>query len=111
MVRASGAFCHSGQRRAKFTNTQAWSCARVLVALSMNLSTRFLITAGFVCHLLLAPRLVTSQLLASADPQAAARSQSPSSTASNCPLGKDQDGVCAIEQEKDGAVFKLRGQV
>src|ERR1700720_4936144 len=36
--------------------------------LAMTSRTRFLITAAFVCHLLLAPTIVTSQLLSSAGP-------------------------------------------
>ena len=78
----------------------------------MKLPTRILITAGFVCHLLLAPPLVTSQLRASSRAHTHTPSDTKkSSVPSACPLQKDQNGVCALEQEKDGPVFKLRGQV
>jgi LPS-assembly protein len=73
--------------------------------------TRFLITAAFVCHLLLAPRLVTSQLRLVAN-QAAGSEQ----TAPLPPLVKVQQAedvtISATErQEKDGPVYKLRGHV
>jgi LPS-assembly protein len=69
----------------------------------MNSRTRFLITAAFVCHLLLAPTLVTSQLLgASSEPR----------TFPSAPSAAQGEEVTmrAQEQEKDGPVFKLRGQ-
>ena len=72
-------------------------------SLPMNSRTRFLITAAFVCHLLVAPALVTSQLLAaSAGP----------STLPSAPSAVQGEEVTmrAQEQEKDGPVFKLRGQ-
>ena len=65
---------------------------------------RFLITAAFVCHLLLAPRLVTSQLRSS--PQAETPGPIP-------PIVRSEQEVRiqALEQEKDGPVYKLRGHV
>jgi len=67
----------------------------------MNSRTRFLITVAFVCHLLLAPALVTSQLLsATSQPLPDA----PSS------LTGDEVTIRAISQEKIGPVFKLHGQ-
>jgi LPS-assembly protein len=72
----------------------------------MNSRTRFLITAAFVCHLLVAPTLVTSQLLSSASqsgtPQILPRAPSA--------LKEEDVTIRALEQEKDGSVFKLRGQ-
>ncbi len=95
--------------------------------------TRFLITAAFVCHLLLAPRLVTSQLRSvpnsTLNPPAASPSQgssaaapsppdpSPQATNTSEPLAVSeiQRGVDvriqATQQEKDGPVYKLRGHV
>jgi LPS-assembly protein len=55
--------------------------------------TRLLITAALLCHLLLAPPLVTSQLLS----PTAAQGQ--------------EVTIKALEQEKQGPVFTLRGQV
>jgi LPS-assembly protein len=66
----------------------------------MTSRTRFLITAAFVCHLLLAPSLVTSQLLSPAT-----QPDAPSA------LNDEEVTIRALEQEKDGPVFKLRGQV
>ena len=71
----------------------------------MTSRTRFLITAAFVCHLLLALPVVTSQLLfASETPKAQSSPSAPSSV-------REQDvTIRALQQEKDGTVFKLRGQ-
>ncbi len=72
----------------------------------MTSRTRFLITAAFVCHLLLAPSLVTSQLLSSSD-----ESDSQSSPPSAPSAVREQDvTIRALQQEKDGVVYKLRGQ-
>jgi len=71
--------------------------------------TRFLITAAFVCHLLLSPRLVTSQLLASPN-QEAATSQGSSATGPPTIPGEEVR-IEAITQEKDGSIYKLRGHV
>ena len=63
--------------------------------------TRFLITTGLVCHLLLAHALVTSQLLF-------AQNNGPDVPAS--PSAQEEVVIRALEQEKDGPVYKLRGQ-
>jgi LPS-assembly protein len=73
----------------------------------MTSRTRFLITAAFVCHLLLAPSVVTSQLL-SALGQAGAQPSLPSAPSA---VREQEVTIRALQQEKDGAVFKLRGQV
>ena len=65
--------------------------------------TRFLITAAFVCHLLLAPAIVTSQLLSDA-----ASPQNPVTIVPTA-AATEEVRVSAITQEKDGPVFKLRG--
>jgi LPS-assembly protein len=73
--------------------------------------TRFLITATFVCHLLLAPKLVTSQLRSTIagerDPNSAVSlSVDPSF------VKRDEDvTIKAVSQEKDGPVYKLNGHV
>jgi LPS-assembly protein len=73
--------------------------------------TRFLITAAFVCHLLLAPRLVTSQLL-SVSNQAVSAAQTAPAPPSVAAIQRDQDvRIQAIEQEKYGPIYKLRGHV
>jgi LPS-assembly protein len=78
-----------------------------LCAFAMNARTRFLITAALVCHLLVAPRLVTSQLLAAENVDKNAEKAAADYV---CPLQNGEDGVCALSQEKDGPVFKLTGQ-
>ena len=66
--------------------------------------SRLVITAALLCHLLLAPHLVTSQLR----PEANAAQTLP-----NAPSQRPGVPVTieAIEQEKDGAIYKLRGKV
>lgn len=84
----------------------------------MTLRNRFLITALLLCHQLLAPSLVTRQLLAaqtghlqSSSPQKAVQNQTTS--AAPCPSQPAQDPyvsvICAISQEKVGDVYKLHG--
>jgi LPS-assembly protein len=88
----------------------------------MTRRTRFLITAIPLCHPLLAVVLVTSQLLAAQSGQAAASDAQPakksasSTTAKNgpcpnLPAAQDDDTaiICAIQQEKDGDLYKLHG--
>ena len=68
------------------------------------LPLRLVITTTLLCHLLLAPQLVTSQLR----PDANAAQALP-----NAPSSKPGVPVRieAIEQEKDGDIYKLRGKV
>ena len=91
----------------------------------MTLRTKFLITALFLCHQLPAPALVTSQLLAGnraqdvtaqADAQATAPAEKTASPASGTPCAtqaatqdENQTIICAVQQEKDGAIYKLHG--
>jgi LPS-assembly protein len=88
----------------------------------MTLRNRFLITAALLCHLLLIPPLVTSQLPAESG---AAKTHTGTSTeksaapATPCALaaaaqkekGEDVHTICALQQEKDGVVYKLHGVV
>jgi LPS-assembly protein len=84
----------------------------------MTFRTRFLITALVLCHQLLTPALVTSQLRSESDQPSSASSYSDtaktSDSSSPCSLqatGQDRDSatVCAINQEKTGNVYKLHG--
>jgi LPS-assembly protein len=74
----------------------------------MTSRTRFLITAAVVCHLLLAPPLVTSQLLSFSPPENSGAPQG----LPNVPSAQQGEEVTmrALEQEKQGTVYKLRGQ-
>jgi LPS-assembly protein len=72
----------------------------------MTSRTRFLITAAFVCHLLLAPSLVTSQLLSSAS--ATGQVQGLPNTPS-APQEEDVT-ISAITQEKIGSIYKLHSK-
>jgi LPS-assembly protein len=72
----------------------------------MTSRTRFLITAAFVCHLLLAVPVVTSRLLFASE-----KPESQSSLPSAPSSVREQDvTIRALHQEKDGAVYKLRGE-
>ncbi len=72
----------------------------------MTSRTRFLITAALVCHLLLAPSLVTSQLLAPA------ASPDPAQSLPNTPsvLKEEEVTISAITQEKSGSIYQLHGK-
>jgi LPS-assembly protein len=69
------------------------------VRFPMTSRTRFLITAAFICHLLVAPALVTSQL------------RSAASNLPNTPSVPQEEDVTisAITQERIGAIYKLHG--
>jgi LPS-assembly protein len=75
------------------------------VRFPMTSRTRFLITAAFICHLLLAPSLVTSQLLSSASSSGGDRSLPNTPSAPN----EEDVTISAISQEKIGPVYKLHG--
>jgi LPS-assembly protein len=86
----------------------------------MTLRNRFLITAAVLCHLLLAPPLVTSQLLpadgSSAKPHAGAspeKSAPPPATPCARAFAEQSNRptACAIQQEREGVVYKLHGAV
>jgi LPS-assembly protein len=70
----------------------------------MTTRIRLLITAVLVCHLLVAPRLVTSQLLPAK--KSAKSSPAPRANRPTVPVT-----IRAEHQEKDGAVYKLNGNV
>ncbi len=72
--------------------------------------TRFLITAAFVCHLLLGPRLVTSQLLAAPN-QENSNNQAPPVHPPPSTLPGEEVRIEATTQEKEGSIYKLRGHV
>jgi LPS-assembly protein len=83
----------------------------------MTARNRILITAALLCHLLLVPPLVTSQLHSgetNPTPQTATSAASPVSTscaeqATNA--DKDIPVICALRQEKDGPLYQLSGDV
>jgi LPS-assembly protein len=89
----------------------------------MTLRIRFLITALFLCHQLPASSLVTSQLLAensgqstAAAPQTAEKNTGSPAETTSAPCagqaaGEDSDEatICALQQEKDGDIYKLHG--
>jgi LPS-assembly protein len=68
----------------------------------MSSRTRFLITATFVCHLILVVPLVTTQLLS----VSAAAQDLPHTSA---PLREEDVTITALQQEKQGALYQLHG--
>lgn len=87
----------------------------------MTLRNRFLITAAMLCHLLLAPPLVTSQLPPANGSSAASQAipqREKSTTAPTTPCARafaeqsnNRPTICAIEQEREGVIYKLHGAV
>ncbi len=89
----------------------------------MTLRTRFLITALFLCHQVLAAALVTRQLRSENSEQTAASSppttrqqtktpgESSNNACSSQAATQDSDSatICADQQEKDGDVYQLKG--
>ncbi len=77
----------------------------------MTSRTRFLITAAVACHLLLAPSLVTSQLLS---PSATASSQDRTASPGTLKEKKEKEEndvtITALQQEKVGTIYKLHGK-
>ncbi|MGC1474812.1 MAG: putative LPS assembly protein LptD, partial [Terriglobales bacterium] len=71
--------------------------------------SRIFITAALVCHLLLAPGIVTSQTL---PPASAPVSGSESSDLPTAPTSRTEEPVTirAVQQEKDGSIYHLRGE-
>jgi LPS-assembly protein len=73
----------------------------------MSSRTRFLITATFVCHLILAVSLVTSQLLS---PFAAAQAMPNTALPNTAPARHEEDvTITALQQEKQGSIYQLHG--
>ncbi|HEX3820174.1 MAG TPA: LPS assembly protein LptD [Candidatus Sulfotelmatobacter sp.] len=87
----------------------------------MTSRTRFLITALFLCHQLPAPAVVTSELHSNSGPekrffqQQTSLKTSDRPTATPCSTQAAQRDefttICADQQEKDGDLYKLRGNV
>src|SRR5271165_74008 len=74
-------------------------------ALAMIFRNRIFITAALVCHLLVAPGIVTSQTPPPGPPSTTLPAAASSSGADD-----DQVTIEAVQQEKDGPVYHLRGQ-
>lgn len=85
--------------------------------LSMKPRNRFLITATLLCHSILVPPLVTSQLLSpipgSSPPQAPATTPDTNTPCARQSRSSENDEtvICAVRQEKQGPVYKLQQDV
>src|ERR1700687_2531060 len=81
----------------------------------MNIRSGIFITAAWVCHLLLASGIVTSQTL----PPAPATVSAPDSSSATAPATasasqtqtEEEVTIRAVQQEKDGSIYHLRGEV
>src|SRR5438105_3382534 len=98
---SAGSFASRGGNVLPSRKVSCFLVSAALIALPMTSRTRLLITAAVLCHLLLAPRLVTSQLHPTLPehrnlPEAPRESSQPVT-------------IQALQQEKDGPVYKLRG--
>src|SRR2546428_9701340 len=100
---SAGSFASAGGNVLPSRKVPRFVVSAGLIALPMASRTRLLITAAVLCHLLLAPRLVTSQL----HPTSSEHRNLP-----EAPQGSSQPvTIQALQQEKDGPVYKLRGSV
>jgi hypothetical protein len=88
--------------------------------LPMTLRNRFVITAALLCHLLLVPPLVTSQLppvnpSSTTQPALLRKNRrGPSTTLAGRAFAEQSNNrptICAIQQERDGDIYKLHGAV
>jgi LPS-assembly protein len=72
---------------------------------------RIFITAALVCHLLLASGIVTSQTLPPAAATASSPTNAPAMAMAPASQTEEEVTIRALQQEKDGSVYRLRGSV
>ncbi|MFZ0799655.1 MAG: LPS assembly protein LptD [Terriglobales bacterium] len=72
--------------------------------------SRIFITAALVCHLLLAPGIVTSQTLPAADTVSVSE-QAAALPAAPARQTEEEVTIRAVHQEKDGSIYHLKGEV
>jgi len=81
----------------------------------MIIRSRIFITAAWVCHLLLAPGIVTSQTLPPDAPTVSApetfSATAPARPAAPAGQTEEEVTIQAVQQEKDGSIYHLRGKV
>src|SRR5260221_13194971 len=81
----------------------------------MIIRSRIFITAAWVCHLLLAPGIVTSQTLPPDAPTVSApetfSATAPARPAAPAGQTEEEGTIQAVQQEKEGATYPLRGKV
>src|SRR6202162_2584568 len=77
----------------------------------MIIRSRIFITAALVCHLLLAPGIVTSQTLPPAAATVSSPETAPAMPTASASQTEEEVTIRAVEQEKDGAIYHLRGRV
>ncbi len=77
----------------------------------MIIRSRIFITAALVCHLLLAPGIVTSQTLPPAADTASVSEQTTALPAAAGGQTEEEVTIRAVHQEKAGSIYHLRGEV
>ncbi len=83
----------------------------------MNIRSRIFITTAWVCHLLLASGIVTSQTLPPAAATVAApgspsaSAATPAAASASLTQTEEEVTIRAVQQEKDGSIYHLRGEV
>src|SRR5215831_3395423 len=97
--------CYLDSPHANVTIPEPDVSFRGVRTVSMTSRTRLLITIAILCHHLLAPRLVTSQLLSLGAPPEASPGRKTPSTAN-----EDEATIIALQQERMGPVYKLHGK-
>jgi len=72
--------------------------------------SRIIITAALVCHLLLAPGIVTSQTLPPSADNISVTERASALPAAPTTQTEEEVTIRAVEQEKDGSIYHLRGR-
>jgi LPS-assembly protein len=89
-----------------------WRSARALANHPLMITrSRIFITTALVCHLLLASAIVTSQTLPPAVATIASSGTAPALPASQAGAAREEVTIRAVQQEKDGSIYHLRGGV
>src|SRR6266404_9033768 len=97
-------FCFPYPRVLRSTEVPVGDGRRSERAPAMIFRYRIIITALSLCHLLLAPAIVTSQTPPPSEPV------SPPLAAPSSSLTQEEVTIRAVQQERDGSVYKLRSQ-
>jgi len=108
MLRSVGSRWQTGLRSARAL-ADLFSQITANDHLLMTTRSRIFITAAVVCHLLLAPGIVTSQTLPPATDTVAVSEQTTAFPAAPAGQTEEEVTIRAVQQEKDGSIYHLRG--
>ncbi len=108
-------FASPAARVLRSVRSRGQTARALAVRLLMITRSRIFITTALVCHLLLASEIVTSQTLPPAAASGAASegvsSAAPALPAAPASQTEEEVTIKAVQQEKDGAIYHLRGSV